>query len=426
MLRLPHRKCRRRAKCGGLATLTVLVWGILLTGGLFQPPWAYGETTIVPSVAVAERYDSNIYYAAPQFLPPGTRLNDYVTSASANLKLEHKEKDVDVSILGGGDLNAYLYSSGLNYASTRVDGLANLNGWAERLAKGAQLRVRELFRYTPESPGFLGGGRSTEDPFLRGIQSFRANTFSNTTSVDGVYPLYRGLGLQAGYRYSLIRVGSVLVTGSSGISFFDTNQHAWSAGPRLQVSRIDSIALLFQQTLISQSLANSSGSSIDTNTQSLTANYTRNMQNWSIYLSAGGTLVEPASKAFATAALTIVTNPEKSTRVQLYASRQAAPSYYLAAGALISNVVQAELSHRLTRLLTLRGSANYGFNEIIPKEANTTFTSITFSAGLKYRLTKTMDIDVYYDHNDFKTATPTSGYTILRNAVGLTLTAEFR
>ena len=65
------------------------------------------------------------------------------------------------------------YNKGLNYISTRADAYSTLNGWAERLARGAQLRVYDYFRYTPTSPGFLSGGKAgTEDPFLRGHSIF--------------------------------------------------------------------------------------------------------------------------------------------------------------------------------------------------------------------------------------------------------------
>jgi hypothetical protein len=135
-------------------------------------------TSIIPGLSVSERYDTNIYLAPPQSLPPGTQVKDFATTLQGSLTVLHKDKNVDLSMLGGVDGNAYAQNTGLNYVSTRVDAFANLNGWAEHLARGAQLRIYDYFRYTPLSPGFLTGGKSgTEDPFLRGIQSFRANTF---------------------------------------------------------------------------------------------------------------------------------------------------------------------------------------------------------------------------------------------------------
>jgi hypothetical protein len=289
------------------------------------------------------------------------------------------------------------------------------------------LRVYDYFRYTPTSPGFLQGGKAgTEDPFLRGIQSFRANTFSNTANAEGVYPVYRGLGVQGKYAFSLYRVGSILAATDTGATFFNTTVHTWSVGPRLELAHRDSIALLYQQSLINQETTSGTSAPFNTNTQSLTANYTRVMTNWTFGVGGGVTLVEPASQAFPTGNIRISTNPERSTVVQLDLSRQAAPSFFLTAGAMISNVAQLQIIHRLEKHLTLRASANYGFNQSVPKEADTEFTNITLSAGLNYRVTKAISIDLYYDHNDFKTESPSINYVVLRDVVGLALTAEWR
>ncbi len=384
-------------------------------------------TSIIPGISVSERYDTNIYAAPPQLLPPGTQLNDFATTLQGSLKLLHKDKNVDASLLGAVDGNAYVYNSGLNYVSTRVDAFADLNGWAEHLARGARLRVYDYFRYTPLSPGFLTGGKSgTEDPFLRGIQSFRANTFSNSLTTEGDYPVFRDLGVEGKYSFSVYRVGSIYSTTSSGATFFDTTVHQWSVGPRLTLSRADSLALLYQQGLISQTVTGGSGTPFSTNTQSVTANYRRVNPSWTLGVVGGVTLVEPASKAFPSGSIRLSTSPERSTIFQVDLSRQAAPSFFLVAGAMISNVGQLQVTHRLEQHLTVRASANYGFNESIPSSADTQFTNITLSAGLNYRVTKTLSLDLYYDHNDFKTESPSINYVMLRNVVGFALTAEWR
>jgi opacity protein-like surface antigen len=48
------------------------------------------------------------------------------------------------------------------------------------------------------------------------------------------------------------------------------------------------------------------------------------------------------------------------------------------------------------------------------------------TAGLNYKLTKTMVIDLYYNYNDFKTDTTTSSFEVLRNVVGFSLTAQWK
>ena len=245
----------------------------------------------------------------------------------------------------------------------------------------------------------------------------------------GYYQYLGTIGVQGSYSFSMYRVGSPIHTTTSGaIQFFDTNVHTWSAGPRLQMTKLDSVALLYQQNLISQTLAQSTGGTapINTNTQSVTANYYRATPNWSFSVGGGMTLIEPASKAFPTGSITISNNPERSTTVQLTLSRIASPSFYIAAGAMISNVAQVQVIHRYTKLLTFRGSVNYGYSQTVPLETDTTFTNFTLSAGLNYRLTKMVSLDLYYDHNDFNTQSPGISYTVLRNAVGFALTVEWK
>jgi len=94
------------------------------------------------------------------------------------------------------------------------------------------------------------------------------------------------------------------------------------------------------------------------------------------------------------------------------------------AGAIISNVGQAQVIHRLSERLALRGSANYAYNESVPERV-VRFNTLTLSTGLNYKLTRTMLVDLFYEHTDFKTDSQTLDFTILRNVVGLSLTAQW-
>ena len=148
----------------------------------------------------------------------------------------------------------------------------------------------------------------------------------------GSYQLFRDIGVQGGYAFSVYRVGSPINTTASGaIQFFDTNVHTWSVGPRLQMTKLDSVALVYQQSLINQSQALTQteveapvgSTSINTNTQTVTASYNRATPSWTFAVGGGITLIEPASKAFPTGNITISNNPERSTTVQMTLSRQA-------------------------------------------------------------------------------------------------------
>ncbi len=428
MILLGYRRCVEIRPQYGFAIVTVLAWGTLLGAGILQPIFAHADTNVIPAVRASTRYDTNIYFTPPERLPPGTRINDIVSTVGAGAQVHHRSREVEASIIGGADLNAFVHNKGLNYVNTMLEGHAILDGWVNQLVRGAKLRVDERFRYTPESPGFVTGesAAAIEDPFMRGIQGFRANTFANTASIEGSYPVTSALSFEGRYAFSARRTGSVLAVTEAGASFFNTQVHAWSVGPRYSLTPTDSISLSYRQALMNQTRAGVSTSpNIETNLQSLMAEYNRVMPDWTIRIGGGVALIEPAGITFPTAVIRFVMNPERATTLQLDLSRQAAPSFFLVAGALISNVGRAQVVQRLTERLKLQASASYAFNQSIP-EGLAEFNNLTLSTGLSYNLTREMALELLYMYNDYKTETTTIDYQIYRNMLGLTLTAQWQ
>jgi opacity protein-like surface antigen len=307
-----------------------------------------------------------------------------------------------------------------------VEGYAQLDSWIQQFIKRAQLRVADTFRYTPETPGFLTGvkGSAVEDPFLRGLQAFRANTFSNTASANASVPVFRDLAFDGRYSFSIYRVGSILAAGATGAAFFDTTVHAWSAGPRYILTREDSVAVLYQRAQTNQTSVGTS-QSFDFTTQTLLLDYSRTTSDWKFGIQGGATHIDPANKAYPVATISVSNSLERITAVRLDLSRKAGPNFFLGGGAMIGNVGTLSVSHKLSRLLTLQASVNYGFNESVP-DGNVKFTNLTAGGGLNYKLTKTMAIDLYYNYSDFKTEQLTSSFEVLRNMVGFSLTAQWK
>lgn len=428
MILLGYRRCVEIRPQYGVAIVTVLVWGTLLGAGILQPIFAHADTNVIPAVRASTRYDTNVYFAPPERLPPGTRLNDIVSTVGAGAQVLHKSREVEANIIGGADLNAFVHNKGLNYINAMLEGHAILDGWVDQLVRGAKLRVDERFRYTPETPGFVTGesAAAIEDPFVRGIQGFRANTFSNTVSTEGSYPVTSALSFEGRYAFSARRTGSIYTVTETGSAFFNTQIHAWSVGPRYSLTPADSISLSYRQALMNQERAGESTSpNFETNLQALAAEYNRVMPDWTIRIGGGVSLIDPAGKAFPTGGIRLVMNPERATTVQLDLSRQAAPSFFVVAGALISNVGRAQIVHRLTERFKLQANASYAFNQSIP-EGVAEFNNLTLSTGLSYNLTREMALEFLYMYNDYKTETTTVDYQIFRNMWGLSLTAQWQ
>jgi hypothetical protein len=236
----------------------------------------------------------------------------------------------------------------------------------------------------------------------------------------------QALSADAGYSFSTYRVGSILAAGATGASFFDTTQHSLSAGPRYVLSRQDSVSLSLERSQVHQEPAGGSGQIFDFTTQSGLLAFDRVMQDWTARITGGVTHISTSDKAYPVGSMRIGTSLERVTAVRLELSRQASPSFFFVNGALLSNVGQLAVNHKLSRLLSLEASVNYALNETVP-DRSVKFTSFTAGAGLKYKFTKVMILDLYYNYNDFKTEQEaSSSFEVLRHVVGFSLTAEWK
>ncbi len=406
--------------------IAILVFGVL------QASIGRAQTTVIPSAHVSGYYDTNIWLRPAGFLPAGTRLDDFVTSVGGAVQLLHETRDFDARVKIGGDFNSYVETTGLNYFRATVNGTIGLDRWVDQYVRGAKLRITENFRYTPQTPGFVTGVREpiSQDPtFFSGLQAFRANTFTNTTSATGSYPISRDLALEGGYTFGIRRFGTILGgeggTGGSNASFFNTTTNTWFGGPRYQLSRNDSIAVLYRQSFILQSRSNG-GRSFSTNLITLAGNYEKKFQEWSLSAEAGVTFVEPAGGAFPTGSLSASTEIERDTVVRLTLSRQARPSVFLVGGAVLSNVAQAGISHRIYERLILDADAAFGYSQFFPDTANTTFQNFTGSTRLTYKLTRDISAEISYAFNSVKSDTTAVAYQFSRHVVGFFLNAEWK
>ena len=418
-------RCRRYVqikRAFSFVFITMLVYGTVQTGS------GRAETTIIPSANVAGRYDTNIFNRPAALLPSGTRVNDFVTTVGGAAELRHESRDFEARVKVGGDFNAYVENTGLNFFNATLNGYVSLDRWVDQYVRGARLRVTENFRYTPESPGFVSGVREViaqDNTFFTGIQGFRANTFINTTEVKGAYPLSRDLALEGGYKFALRRVGRFLGGDVGGVSFFDTNSHTWFGGPRYQLTKNDSIAAVYRQTYLLQSRAEG-GRLFSTTLITLAGDYTKEFQEWRLSLEGGLTFVEPAGRSFPSGSITVSTQPDRDTVLHLTLLREARPSIYLAGGAVIANQAQVGLSHRIYERLTLTGHAAYGISQFFPNTNDATFQNVTASTHLKYNLTRDIIADISYIFTNIKSEGTTIEYQFSRHVVGFFLSAEWK
>jgi hypothetical protein len=371
---------------------------------MFVSP-ARGETTYIPDLNISQRYDSNVYYSPKELLPPETQSWDLISSLGAGVKVLNKSRLSDSELRLGANGNLYAYNTKLSYASTNLFASSDLTGWAHELVPGLKLRVSDSFLYTPEPPAFLTGGKPEQsDVFNRGIQAFRANTFSNNLSADGGYSFSRSLGVRTNYTYSIWRIGQLYVTSTAAtpFTFFDTTVHNVSVGPTYAFDGGDTLFLRYGYQAANSVPTEGLGTVITFTSHTLQPEYvTTIVRGWTATLSGGTTLVEQVgSRAFFSGRFALSNEFDRQTRVSVSVSRQAAPAYFATGSAMISNVAQLYVSHGFSRITRLTVSLNYAHNESTPEKL---FTIKTFlgSATLEYNLTRSTTLSFLQEYQKY-------------------------
>jgi hypothetical protein len=395
--------------------LALAMAGTISTMTLMAPSIAHGETKLVPSLAVSERYDSNVFFV------PGGHLEDYVTNISPQVTVDHKGPLIDGTIRGGVTGEVYVKNPGLNYIALNGGMTLNLDNAVGRLVRGAGLKISDTFYFTPQPPAFVasGTGSQVSEAFVRGIQAARANSFTNAGSVSGSYALSPRVDLQATYMNQRIRFGTTFVSPTTG-RFFNTTFQTVTAGPQLKVSPLDTLTLTYryQKTDFSQG----SGGGFHTHggimgwtrafTPTLTANFT-----------AGMTVIEPSNSVQyqGTASLE---GKFQNTDASLSYSRGVYPSFFISGLPLLSQVVTAAVSHRFTALLAATANANYAKNESVPAGI-LAFESYGVTVGLNYTVSRILNAALSYTNSEYKQHFSGLSARFDRNMVMLMLTAEW-
>ena len=363
---------------------------------------ALAETKITPAVILSQRYDSNVFLGPPEFVP-GRQIWDLVTTAGANVNVENKSRLGDSVLNVGVNGNVFAYNTDLSFVSTSVFAGSDLSGWMSELLPGLTFRVSDSFQYTPEPPAFLTGGKpgETSDVFSRGIQAVRANTFTNIFLANADYSISRSVGLRTDYSHSFFKVGQIFITTTAGVpvAFFDTQIHSVSTGPTYTFEGGETLFLKYNYMTGQTS---GEGVTLPFSAHTLAPEYvSRILPGWLITMSGGATIVEQAgNRTFFSGKLALAPSHDRPTQVRVSVSRQAAPAFFGAGGALISNIAQLSVSHRFSKVLLLTLSGNYAYNVSAPVDSFT-FESVTGSALLEYKLTRSTTLGLSQEYNRY-------------------------
>ena len=209
---------------------------------------------------------------------------------------------------------------------------------------------------------------------------------------------------------------------------FDTTNQSINLGAQGQLTHLDSVN--FSYTYAQSDFGSGSGAvrQIKTHAGSL---------GWShavtptlrTSLTGGATWLDSGTGSTRLASYTgsaSLTWQQKNSASTLSYSRSVTPSYFVAATALISDVVTASLSLPLTARLSASGSANYGRNESKVNDVPLSFESYGGFFGLSFAITRTVAATASYSYNRFKQSLAGRVSEFDRQLATLTIRTEWK
>ena len=137
----------------------------------------------------------------------------------------------------------------------------------------------------------------------------------------------------------------------------------------------------------------------------------------------GMTVIEPSERVQYQGAAS-VEGKFQNTAASLSYSRGVYPSFFLSGLPLLSQVVTATVSHRLTALLTVTASGNYAKNESV-STPHLAFESYGVTVGLNYKVSRILNTALSYTSSQYKQQFMGQSARFDRNMVMVLLTAEW-
>ena len=399
-----------------------------------------GGLQIIPSIAVAERYDSNVFFRAKA---PGLQdRSDYVTSAMPQIRGLYDGSEMKVNATVGANAEYYVKNTNFNYVGANASLLLDLSPMLARLWEGMSFRVTDRFIYTPQPPSFLVGNQEgdTSNLFLRGQQVGRVSITTNTVGATVSAPLTQTLSLTGGYSYGFLRFGTSEVQ-QAGALLNSTNQ-TFTVGISKQLSVQDSVSLnyfdsevrydqngsfssrggrvgwthLFSPNVMLTSLAGATvleGQSSGSGGQGA--------QGQSTGLSNVPTTVTPQGNV-------VLAWKDDTTALTMAYALALSPSYQFQAQPLLTNTVLFSVVQQTpVQQLVAVASANYGRgDEIGSKSVNgVSFTSYAATGGILYKFTPQTFLNFTYQYGNFDNQFGATSNSFDRHVVSISLAQAF-
>jgi len=384
---------------------------------------------VIPSIAVAERYDSNVFFVAKEKVP-GVDRSDYVTTVVPQIRGLYGGSAMTVNAMVGANGEYYAKNTNLNYVGTNAALSLNLSPMLNRLWEGMTLLVTDSYRYSPLAPSFLVGNQEgdTSNPFLRGQQVGRVSITSNVVNATLRAPLTQTLSLTGGYSYGFLTFGTSEVQQPGAL--LNSTYQTFTVGMSKQLSLQDSVSLNFldSEYRYDQARSFSSRGGFIGWAHLFSPNVTLNSSAGATVLQGQPTGLSNIPTTVAPLGRAVLTWRDSTTTLSMAYGVGLSPSYQFQAQPLLTNIVTFSVT-QVTPIPQLVGvaSVNYGRgNEIGSASANAvSYTSYMASGGVLYKFTPQTFLNLTYLYANYDNQFGATNNSLDRHVVSMSLAQAF-
>ena len=367
-----------------------------------------GFFEVVPSICVAERYDTNVFFRPAT---PGLQRDDFVTTVNPRIRINHNGEYASVVLNLGGFGETYIRNPGLNYIGTNDSLSLNLDNSIKRVLPNASLRLIDTFSYTPLPPGFVnpiagtspGAPGNIQDVYAQGIMGFRTNNLINTGTVSASYATTALTSVNASYSYAILRFGST--PSSNGVdpnltpaptNLFNATTQTGTVGGTARLSEVDTVNVNYSHV---QSEFHRGPTSSLFKIDSATIGWSRALTpSLRADLGGGGILISPGLTTYAANAALMMNFTNSSATISY--ARSAFPGF-AGAGVLIGDRVSLSAIQNVSRQWQLSESANYVHSSRAGGLNAQTFDSLTAGGDIQYWMTDIWSTSLSYNYSKF-------------------------
>jgi len=197
-----------------------------------------------------------------------------------------------------------------------------------------------------------------------------------------------------------------------------------TVGPEIRPTARDTITVSFQRMQMSFSGGGGDDIAFDTKgglvgwKRALTTQFTASG-------AVGFSLLSPGNNFQYLANAELAWKHKNSTATLSY-SRTIFPSFFIAAAPLLSQIISANASHKLSEKLTATASVNYALNETVGGDVPAKFESYAGSIGASYTVSRTVTATASYTHSKFVQGFVGQQFDFSRDVVMVSLRKEWR